>query len=107
MVPLTEPTLIVVTAAAAVVVVAALAIAISKSRMKKDKGRYKWAALVDRRGLVVEAQGQVDKALAAYAIQAVKVFEEAGGLSELRARIGESELQVTPQEDGMYRVVLR
>lgn len=102
-----ELTGLVLAAAAAAAFAVALAIALSKSRRKKDKGGYKWAALVDRRGLVVEAQGQVDKVLAAYAIQAVKVFEEAGGLSELRARIGESELQVTPQEDGLYRVVLR
>lgn len=95
------------TAAAIVVVVVILATVISKLRRKKNKGGYKWAALVDKRGLVVEAQGQVDKVLAVYAVQAVKVFEEAGGVSELRARIGESELQVTPQEDGVYRVVLR
>ncbi|MEM3137630.1 MAG: hypothetical protein QW760_03860 [Thermofilaceae archaeon] len=106
--PLTGSMLMLTATAAAIVVVAVvLAIVILKSRKKKDKGRYKWAALVDKRGLVVEAQGQVDKMLAVYAVQAVKVFEEAGGLSELRVRIGENELQVTPQEDGVYRVVLR
>ena len=95
-------------AAGAVTVIAVLLARRGKTRAKykKPEVTVKWSALVDQRGLIVEAQGPADAAVAAYIVQAVKVMEELGKLSELRVKVGDLDLEVTPQED-LYRVVAR
>ncbi|MEM0023889.1 MAG: hypothetical protein QXF90_04400 [Thermofilaceae archaeon] len=100
--------LIAAAAAAAVGVVVALALARrSRAKNKRERAPERWSALVDWRGLIVEAQGPADSVLVAYVVQAARVLEEMGKLSEMRARVGELTIEVTPQEEGLYRVVAR
>ncbi|MEM1668453.1 MAG: hypothetical protein QXM53_07330 [Thermofilaceae archaeon] len=100
--------LIAAAAAAAVGVVVALALARrSRAKNKRERTPERWSALVDWRGLIVEAQGPADSVLVAYVVQAARVLEEMGKLSEMRARVGELTIEVTPQEEGLYRVVAR
>jgi len=97
-------------AAAVAAVVVAVLIARGRRRAKNKRGEppFRWAAVVDWRGLVVEAQGPVDAAVAAYAVQAAKVLEEVGKPVALRARVGSLELELSPhEEEGLYRVVAR
>lgn len=100
--------LIAAAAAAAVGVVVALALARrGRAKNKRERAPERWSALVDWRGLIVEAQGPADSVLVAYVVQAARVLEEMGKLSEMRARVGELTIEVTPQEEGLYRVVAR
>jgi hypothetical protein len=95
-------------AAVAIVAVVLLARRGRRAKNKRAEAQFKWAAVVDWRGLVVEAQGPVDAAVAAYAVQAAKVLEEVGKPVTLRARVGSLELELTPhEEEGLYRVVAR
>ncbi len=55
---------------------------------------------------MVKAEGPVDGAVVAYAVQAVRVLEEVGQLEEMTARVGGLSLEVRPYED-LYRVVAR
>ncbi|MEM0307896.1 MAG: hypothetical protein QXO64_03020 [Thermofilaceae archaeon] len=100
--------LIAAAAAAAVGVVVALALARrGRAKNKRERAPERWSALVDWRGLIVEAQGPADSVLVAYVVQAARVLEEMGKLFEMRARVGELTIEVTPQEEGLYRVVAR
>jgi len=95
-------------AVAAALVAVVLARGRKRARNKKEGAHFKWAAVVDSRGLVVEAQGPVDAAVAAYAVQAVRALEEVGKPVTLRARVGSLELELVPhEEEGLYRVVAR
>ena len=91
---------------------AALAALLALRRSRRGEGggevgEPRWAAVLDKRGLVVEEVGEADKGLAVYALQAAKVLEEAGRLVELRAKLEEVTLEVSPQGRGLYRVVAR
>ncbi|GEM_PF-6881112 len=79
----------------------------SSGKGRGEAGEPKWAAVLDRRGLVVEEVGNADMGLAVYAVQAARVMEEAGRLVELRAKLEDVTLEVLPQENGLYRVVAR
>lgn len=94
-------------AAAAAVVVAVVLARRGRGKNKRERIPAKWSALVDWRGLIIEAQGPADSALVAYVVQAVRVLEELGKLSEMRAKVGELTIEVTPHEEGLYRVVAR
>ncbi|MEM2410469.1 MAG: hypothetical protein QXF69_05110 [Thermofilaceae archaeon] len=102
---------VLIAAAAAAVVGVAVALVLARRRgrakNKRERAPEKWSALVDWRGLIVEAQGSADSVLVAYVVQAARVLEEMGKLSEMRARVGELTIEVTPQEEGLYRVVAR
>jgi hypothetical protein len=98
---------------AAVAAIAIIAVVLLSKRGKRAKNKsievqFKWAAVVDWRGLVVEAQGPVDSAAAAYVVQAARVLEEVGKPVTLRARVGTLELELSPhEEEGLYKVVAR
>lgn len=102
--------LIVASAAGVTVVILSLALTRRRSKVKNKNGlsEVKWSALVDWRGLVVEAQGPADRVVAAYAVQAAKVLEEVGRLTSYRAQVGGITLEVKPaEEEGLYRVIAR
>ena len=95
-------------AAAAAAILTFLALRRRGEKNKKKEALFQWSAVVDWRGLIVEAQGPVDAAVAAYIVQAAKVLEEVGKPVTLRARVGSLELELTPhEEEGLYRVVAR
>lgn len=103
-----QTALIAAAAAVAVgVVVAVLLARRGRAKNKRERAPEKWSALVDWRGLIVEAQGPADSALVVYIIQAARVLEELGKLSEMKAKVGELTIEVTPHEEGLYRVVAR
>jgi len=107
-----DPAQLVLIAAAVAVVAAVLAALLLRRRGAKNKreGRaeFRWAAVVDWRGLLVETQGPVDAAVAAYAVQAARVLEEVGKPVVLRARVGSLEVELSPhEEEGLYRVIVR
>lgn len=106
---LTQLLIIVLVAGVLVVILSAvLARRRSKAKNKNGLSEVKWSALVDWRGLVVEAQGPADRVIAAYAVQAAKVLEEVGKLTLYRAQLSDITLEVKPtEEEGLYRVVAR
>lgn len=98
---------LVLLAAIAAAVLVVLALRRRKVKNKKEEATIRWSAVVDWRGLIVEAQGSVDAAVAAYVVQAARVLEEVGKPVVLRARVGSLEVELSPQEEGLYRVVAR
>jgi len=96
------------TAAAAATILAFLVLRRRRVKNKKEEAPFQWSAVVDCRGLIVEAQGPVDAAVAAYIVQAAKVLEEVDKPVKLRARVGSLELELSPhEEEGLYRVIAR
>ena len=94
-------------AAAALVLIAVAASRRRKAKNKRVEAPFKWSAVVDWRGLLVEARGPADAAIAAYVVQAARVLEEVGKPVLLRAQVGDLELELAPQEEGLYKVVAR